>query len=730
MPISFNKDTKLFRLTTKNTLYAFDVVKGSLIHRYYEKKAGAIVKTFADEPGTPVSFAPYHDEDCLCFSLDTQPLEYSYYGSGDFRATSLRIKNRDGNSVTAFEYTSHRVINGTCPIPCFPCARSEKDTKTLDITLHDKVSECELHLYYTVFYNSDVIARHACIKNLGKTDVTVEKWMSLTLDLPDNDYEVISLGGAHEKERIYMERTPAFRGRLAMESRRGASSHQMNPFMALCRKGAGENRGDVYGINLVYSGSFLNEVEGDQMGRLRVQTGLGEESFSYRLTPGETVYAPQAVMTYSPHGLGQMSRNFHRFINTCIVPEKASRQRPVVLNSWEAFYFNINEELMTDFAAAAADCGIDTVIMDDGWFGKRVNDQAGLGDWYANPDRFHNGLSAFVEKVKNTGVKFGIWIEPEMVNPDSDLYRAHPDWCIRCPRREMSYSRSQYVLDMTNPAVIEYLKASFEKVFDGVPIDYFKWDMNRHISEPGSPYLSSEDQGSVEYRYMQGVYSLYRWFEEKYPDAIIENCSGGGGRYDLAMMACSSQIWTSDNTNPRYRTYIQYTSLLAYPASVMSCHVSNPGEDFHELDLKYKVAVQGVLGYEFNVLTLPEEFRHEIRRQIKDYRTFDRVITDGELYRLSSPYESEVSAYCYVLSKDKKEYILAGAIKTDGKHISGRKKPFKKLKISTAAPDAVYKDSLSGAEYTGKELKEGIDIGSFSPDATGFDAKLWYFIKE
>ena len=549
--------------------------------------------------------------------------------------------------------------------------------------------------------------------------------MSLALDLKGNQYDVITLAGAHNRERTVYERTPAFHGNLSIGSRRGTSSHQMNPFMAVCDRKADENRGDVYGFNLVYSGSFQNEVEGDLTDCTRIQIGLGGENFRYRLRDGETVFSPEAVMTYSPNGFGTMSRNFHRFVNNHIVPERAKQIRPIVLNSWEAFYFNIDEAVLVDFSTEAAKCGMDMVIMDDGWFGARVNDKAGLGDWVVNRDRFKDGLAPFIDRVKQTGVNFGIWIEPEMINPDSDLFRAHPEWCIQCPNRPLSYSRSQYVLDMSNPAVIDYLKKTFEETFRGASIDYFKWDMNRHISEPGSLYLDAADQGSLEYRYYQNVYDLFRWFEKTYPDAMIENCSGGGGRYDLAMMAVSSQIWTSDNTNARVRTLVQYSSMLAYPASVMSCHVSDPKGDLHELDLKYKVAANGILGYEFNVLNTPDQIKDEIKRQVAEYRTYRHLIKEGDFYRIFSPYETALSAYYF----QKGDELLVTAILTDGKAIIGKPKRCDKLTLRTADPKATYRDALSGMTVQGELLKKGMPIGKFNPDATGYDAKLWHFIK-
>jgi alpha-galactosidase len=726
MSITYQRASNLFKLTTANTLYAFELSHGMLVHRYYGKKRGASVPTSADVKDRVVSFSPYRDEDDKSFSYDTQPMEYSYFGSGDFRPTALRIKNANGDSVTSFAYVSHKIRRGRVDLTPIPAGRADDKTQTLDITLRDGVSGCELHLYYTVFYDCDVISRYAAVTNHSGGDVVIEKWMSLCLDLPGENFDLISLGGRHCKERTVYQRTPIGRGNLSISSRRGATSHQMNPFMAVLSRDAGEERGEVYGFNLVWSGSFLGECECDQMHTTRIQLGLGSENFNYRLRDGETVYAPEAIMTYSPTGLGTVSRHFHDFINHHIVPAKARERRPVVLNSWEAFYFNINEDIMVDFAAAAADCGMDMVIMDDGWFGARVNDKAGLGDWFVNRNRFPDGLRPFVERVKATGVKFGIWVEPEMVNPDSDLYRAHPDWVISCRGRERSFSRSQMVLDMSNPDVIEYLKASFTETFAGVPIDYFKWDMNRHISEPGSPTLAPEDQGSLEYRYMLGVYSLFDWFVKQYPDAMIENCSGGGGRYDPAMMYFTSQIWTSDNTNARDRVLIQYSSQLAYPASVMSCHVSNPRGNLRELDLKYKVAVGGILGYEFNVLNTPDEIKEEIRRQVSQYRTFDRLIQFGTHYRLSSPYETGISAYYYELDGE----ILLSAILTDGAAVIGKKKPFKKLCIRTADKSAVYRDAISGAVYTGAQLRAGIEIGAFDPDDTGYDAKLWHLKKE
>ncbi len=726
MSISFSRKEQTFRLTTKNTLYLFKIVNGVPVHLYYGKKQCSAIPTAAAE--RCVAFSPYYEENTDRFSFDTQPLEYSYFGSGDFRATALRIRGAHGDSVTQFGYVSHRILQGRVDMSPIPAGRADEHTQTLDIQLADSVTGCQLHLYYTVFADCDVITRYASVTNRSGDDVVVEKFMSACLDLPGKDYEVLTLSGGHIKERTGLERTPVFDGSLSICSRRGASSHQMSPFMALCAKGADENKGDVYALNFVWSGSFLAECEGDQTHSTRVQMGLGSENFAYRLTPGETVFAPEVMLTYSPAGLGTMSRNFHAFINGHIVPEKAKQRRPVVLNSWEAFYFDIDENVMVDFAAAAADCDMDMVIMDDGWFGDRVHDRAGLGDWYHNPTRFKDGLAPFIDRVKATGVKFGIWIEPEMVNPDSNLYRAHPDWVIGCPGRKASFSRSQLVLDLSNPAVRDYLKAIFRRTFGGLPIDYFKWDMNRHISEPGSFHLAAADQPSLEYRYMLGVYEMFDWFTREFPDAMVENCSGGGGRYDPAMMYYTSQIWTSDNTNAADRVYIQYASQLVYPASVMSCHVSDPHGDLAALDTKFKVAAQGILGYEFNVLNTPADVKAAIRTQVARYRGFDRVIQNGTHYRLASPYQTDYSAWYYQLGDE----FVVSVIRTDPARIPGKKKKFARLVIRTADKNAAYRDTLTGKVYTGAQLRDGIAFADsdFTLDSQGYGGLLWHLVRE
>lgn len=719
MAIKFQRSNGIFTLTTKRTAYAFQIAHGKYpVHIYYGKKGGEI------KPWDPyvVSFSPYLEQFGNCWSPDIFPQEVSFFGAGDFRTSALRLSGKDGNSVTSFDYRCYRYIDGIAPIPGLPQARGGEDVKTLCITMEDKVTGCLLNLYYTVFYDCDVITRHMELINKSADDVVIEKCMSMTLDLQNDEYDMISLYGGHYDERNYCRRAIA-PGNQNIFSRRGASSPQFNPFFALCDKKATETKGDVYGFNLVYSGSFLAEVEVDQMGHTRVQTGLGSECFRYTLKGGESFVSPEAVMTYSNKGIGEMSRNFHKFVLNHILPEKAVKNpHPVVLNTWEACYFNIDEEKLVAFAEESAKCGFDMLVMDDGWFGARNHDHAGLGDWTPNLNKFKNGLKSFVDRVKAKGISFGIWIEPEMVNPDSDLYRAHPDWCLRVPGRPTSLSRDQLVLDMSNPAVIDYLKQSFSKTFEGVSIDYFKWDMNRHLSEVGSAALPPKQQSEVFFRYQKGVYELIEWFNQTYPNAMIETCSGGGGRYDLGMMCYGWQIWASDNTHPYDRIWMQRSALLGYPAATMSCHVSNPGENEKSLDFRYKVAVGGMLGYELNILNMTTPIKEIMSRQTKEYHQYESIIRTGTYYNLACPFEKCYDCHYYA-NEDNTQFLFGVSFKRSAKagFVTSS------MKIAQADKNATYRDLLSDKVYSGEELKNGLKF-----EATGeeYDAKLFWFVKE
>ena len=719
MSIRFIKDTQQFVINTKNTTYAFAIHRDRyLCHTYYGKRVRSAA--LPEKRLKMYSFAPYIAEYGEKESPDIFMQECSFYGSGDFRANSLRLCSADGTGVTDFVYSSYRIFKGRRELDGLPAGRADEHTQTLEITMTDSVSGCKLMLYYTVFAENDIISRYMVIENLGEHSVRIDKCMPLTLDLPRSDLDMISLYGRHNHE-VNLQRVPLHHGVQSVGSRRGATSHQYNPFIALCDSKATEEKGEAYGFNFVYSCSFLDEVEVDQTNGTRVLIGLGSECFSYTLGVGESFCSPEAVMTYSANGIGQMSRNFHGFIRNNVMPSVSLEPHPVVLNTWEACYFRINEEILLAFAREAKKTGFDMLVMDDGWFGKRNNDRAGLGDWFENREKFPDGLASFVKKVKEEGIKFGIWVEPEMVNPDSDLYRAHPEWALRVEGREPLRSRHQLVLDMANDEVVEYLMTMFDKTFEGIDIDYFKWDMNRHMSNVGSSVLAPERQGEAHFRYMKGVYKLLSWFGKRFPDAVIETCSGGGGRYDIGMMQYGIQIWTSDNTNPYDRTYIQASAMMGYPAATMSCHVSDPHGDLKSLDYRYKVALGGMLGYELNILKMSEEIKETIARQIAEYKSFDSLARLGDYHSLALPTKYGYSAYYYI-NADRSEILLSVIEKKDCK-----KGSTKLLKIREAIADAIYIDKRSGKQYTGETLRRGISVElSGEPDS----ATLMYLQRE
>ena len=714
-------------IRTKNTMYALGIVANRFpVHLYYGRKARNVDLTYESHGS---AFSPYYPEYGDDYIATTVASEFSTFGMGDFRAAAIRVRDLStGSDVTEFSFRKMKKLKGRVAInaPIYgelPYAEADEDTETLEIILDDKVTGCELHLYYTVFPEEDVIARHMTLINKGQNTVSLEKCMSLCLDIKRHDLDLISTYGGHGRERM-VDRNPVSYGVHRITSRRGASSHMENPCIILCAPKASEERGEAYGFNFVYSGDFLDELEIDQTGKTRVLVGLGDETFAWRLEPGQSFTSPEAVMTYAPNGIGQVSRNFHRFTRKHIFPSEPFERRPVVLNSWEAFYFNIDGKLMEDFSAGAAEVGMDLPVMDDGWFGARRHDRAGLGDWVATPELFPDGLAAFVERVKAKGDKFGIWIEPEMVNPDSDLYRAHPEWALSAPGRTPLHSRNQLVLDMGNPAVVDYLSDILGKTFAGIPFDYFKWDMNRHLSPVYSNILPPERQKEASFRHMCGVYELFRRLRAMYPHAMIENCSGGGGRYDLGMMKYSTQIWTSDQTDPVARTYIQYGSTLGYPTATMSCHVANHDhsiEDPRKLNYGFRVAINGPLGYELNILAASDTAKAAMSAQIKEYRSYEHLILNGDFYRLLSPFECGRYAY-YFVSDDNREILLSFL-----QNFDDPKKTVYHLKVSRALPGVTYRDTISGATYTGEELRRGIEVAS---DETGLYAVMWHLIAE
>lgn len=727
--IVFDKENQCFELYTRNTCYVLGVYGGQhLVHYYYgdkKNKSNRYIHNYR-------SFSPYPEDLGTSYSADVDLCEIPFFGSGDFRVTALKIRNENGDCCTLFRYKEYEIFQGRKNLTnlpyCLPYAEADDETQTLKIIMEDSVSHCTLELYYTIFYDCDVISRYHTVTYHGTEQVKIEKSMSLTLDIPaGKPLDKLTLEGSYGIERYYPQRIPIVLGCQSIFSNRGVSSPHHNPFLAVCDSRATEQKGEVYGFNFNYSGSFLDEIELDQNRMTRIQIGLGQDNFGWLLKPGESFTTPEAVMTYTKKGIGQMSRNFHDFIRGHILPKKSlTEKRPVVLNTWEASYFDIDQEKLLVFAEQAHRVGIDMLVMDDGWFGKRNDDRAGLGDWFENKEKFPDGLASFVQKVKQKGVKFGIWIEPEMVNPDSDLYRSHPEWCCAAKGRTPNLSRNQLVLDMANPEVLDHLKTTFSKTFKNVGIDYIKWDMNRHLSDVASSYLPKERQDETWFRYMTGVYELYEWFLETFPGLMIENCSGGGGRYDLGMMKYSYQIWASDCTVPAGRIGIQAGSAVAYPPCMCSCHVSNAEnltQDPQYLDFAYKTALGGVLGYELHLPNMPDWVKTTIQEQVREYHEhYEHVIKTGDYYKLIDPISpvftpyyannyyrlygkhALISAY-YFLAKDGSQILLS--------FLQAEADPQPQtvtLRIAAADKNAEYVDRLTGKSYSGEQLRKGIQV--------------------
>ena len=633
-----------FRLETKNTTYAFRINNGYTEHLYY----GARV---IDEDFIAVSLKNTIDlgstvkEEGNNFFLERNLLEYSGVGRGDYRHAPIELLMPDGTFVCDFVYESHRIIDEAYDTPSLPTAYGE--AQTLEITLADKkFSNIKLRLNYTVFEDCDVICRNVELVNGEKEPLYIRKLMSFMLDFAEADFEMLTLDGdwgkeAHEHRRFLAS------GLLVNESTVGASSNKHNTAFALLEVGADEQRGKAYGFNLIYSGNHYSAVERSTFDTARVMSGINPHCFLWKLSEGDSFVTPQAVMTYSPNGLNGMMANMHDFVNEHIVRgEHKYADRPVVLNNWEATFFNFNRSKILALARSAKKLGIEMFVLDDGWFGKRNNDKAGLGDWVENRKKLPGGIKSLAKAVNRMGMKFGLWFEPECVNPDSDLYRAHPDWAISIPGRSLTLGRNQLVLDLTRKEVREYIIESVDKVLSGANIEYVKWDYNRHISDMYSAGL--KQQGEFFHRYILGLYEILdTLFIKKHPEILFESCSSGGNRFDLGMLCYSPQIWTSDNTDPIERLDIQGGIYNFYPQSTVSAHVSMAPHQQTLRDTpiatRFHVASFGVLGYELDFGELTPAERKQVKEQIAFYKEHRRAFQYGRLYKVKLKNRDEIS---------------------------------------------------------------------------------------
>lgn len=667
--ITYEAQSKCFLLSGKNYSYCMYINRAGLLqHLYWGKKIGAADAAFlVAAHGLPAS--PNPDDYNKEIATDGMPSECGSFGRGDFRPATVVVRRKDGAAMSRFRYVSHKIVKGALHLQGMPCAR--KADETLILTLKDDFSDIELDLNYSVSEDSDVLVRSAVIRNAGKDAAEIAKAFSFCTELPDTrgTYSALRLAGSWARERTPVV-TPLAEGTLRIESARGYSSHQMNPFLAVLSEDCGEESGECYGFNLLYSGSFAITADVSHNKSIRVQGGINDFLFGWQLRGGETFATPQAALCYSGEGLGGMSRAYHDFFREYIIdPKRVYMRRPIVINNWEATYFDFDNEKLFSIIDEAAKLGMDTFVLDDGWFGKRDGDASGLGDWFVNERKLKGGLKAVIGHCKEKGLKFGLWFEPEMVSEDSDLYRAHPDWAIEKAGAEPCRSRNQLVLDFTRREVVDYIFETVSKILRENEISYVKWDKNRDITENYTASLPADRQGEFWHRYALGFYDLAERLMKAFPNVFFEGCAGGGGRFDGGALYYFPQIWTSDDTDGLERTKIQWGTSVCYPVSAMSCHVSAcPNHQTGRTTpfaTRGAVASLGATGYELDLTKLSEEEKVQVREQIENYKQIDELVLKGDLYRLADPFDGNY--FCEMLvSKDKsKAYVVGERFRAD-----------------------------------------------------------------
>ena len=719
MAIIYNPNKRIFTLHTKHSTYQMQVDSlGYLLHLYYGAKNNSsmeYVLTYADRGFSGNPYAAGADR---TYSLDALPQEFPTLGTGDYRNIALDIKNSRGIESTNLLYKKHEIRKGKYALPGLPAVwADEAEAQTLEIVLADENAGMEVHLLYGVLEEADVITRSAVIRNIGTETVTIEKAAAACLDFVSGNYDVIRFYGKHAFERN-VERTVLGHGTIAFGSRRGTASHQDNPAVILAEQGTTEEAGNCYGMLMVYSGNFFCEAERDQYNQTRLLMGLNDELFSYPLAAGDTFTVPEVILSYSQNGLSALSQQYHNCIRNHVCRSKyVHMSRPVLINSWEAAYFDFTGETIVNLAKEAASLGIDMVVMDDGWFGKRDDDNSSLGDWYVNEKKLGGSLSELIRRVHEQGVKFGIWIEPEMVNEDSDLYRAHPDWAIQIPGRKPIRSRNQLLLDFSRKEVRDQVFEQICAVLDQGEIDYVKWDMNRSMADVYA--------GNLTYDYVLGVYDFMERLTSRYPDMLLEGCSGGGGRFDAGMLYYSPQIWCSDNTDAINRTRIQYGTSFFYPVSAVGAHVSAvPNHQtgrvtsFHTRGV---TAMAGTFGYELNPALLSDEEKQQVREQIASYKKYERLINEGTYWRLSDPIHDEIAAWMSVSKEQDRALVSVVRLMAEANQAAVY------VRLRGLKPKAVYLEEYSGKQYSGAALMHtGIVLPFFTHE---YEAYQFSFVE-
>ena len=702
MSIIYDSATRCFNLSNERVSYVIRMAADLYpLHMYWGKRVRRIHDKMVSrrmQDGYPQS-----DEK---FSLhetphDHLPQECPTFGVSDMREGMIHVIHENGTHALDLRYESHTIEAGKPALAGLPSARGDK-AETLHMMLRDANSGVGVELLYTIYEDIDVIARSARIINDGKTAITVDRAYSACVDFEESDYELVTLSGAWARERqLYVRKIAP--GEQGTSGARGASSVQTSPFMALRSATATEDAGDVYGFALCYSSSFKATVEVDQNWCARAMIGINPFNFNWHLEPGESFQTPEAYLCYSAKGMNGMSQQFHNLVHRRITTGKfAHSKRPILINNWEATYFNFNEDKLVALAKRAKEADIDLFVLDDGWFGHRDADNSSLGDWFDDTRKLPDGLASLSDKIHALGMKFGLWVEPEMVSPDSELYRAHPDWCIHAGDFMRVESRHQLVLDISRQDVRDYVVESICAALERGKVDYVKWDMNRNINCWGSELLAADRQQELGHRYILGLYDMMGRIVSRFPNVLFESCAGGGGRFDLGLLTMMPQTWTTDDTDAHMRCRIQYTTSFVFPPSTMGAHVSAvPNHQTGRsapLATRAAVAMGGTYGYELDLLQLPDEEIAEIRKLNAKVRDVQELLFYGTFYRLLSPFAGNRTAWMSV-SEDKREAMVTHV------HTLGQPNPKDVLlRLRGLDPDLDYVDVKTGEVYGGDEL--------------------------
>ena len=741
MNIIYRSENQQFHLFNQEISYIFKISEDcKLLHLYYgENLPDNDYSHLIEMHHRPMT--TYRNENDLLYSLEHLKQEFPEYGTTDFRHPAISLLQKNGSRLSDFVYQGYEVEEGKPKLEGLPATYVDNndESKTLKVYILDSVTNVQVELLYTIYRDYPVITRSARVMNKGKDIQIIENISSLSLDLPDANYEWQQLSGAWGRERTIKSRTLQ-QGIQSIESTRGISSHQHNPFVTLKRKNTDENQGEAIGAALVYSGNFLIQAEVDTWDVTRLQVGINPFGFNWKLNPGEIFTAPEAILVYSSKGLNAMSQTFHQLFRKRLARGKwREKDRPVLINNWEATYFDFDEEKLVNIAKKAFDVGIELFVLDDGWFGERENDCAGLGDWHVNPKRLPRGIGSLSEKIRSFGMKFGLWFEPEMVNKDSELYRTHPNWIISTPNRKPNHGRNQYVLNFGLDEVVENIFDQMCKIIDESNLDYIKWDMNRPLTDVFDSHLLADQQGEVFHRYVLGVYRLYEKLITKYPNILFESCSSGGGRFDPGMLHYAPQAWASDDSDAIERLKIQYGTSMLYPLSSIGAHVSivpnHQTNRITPIKTRGNVAFFGAFGYELDLNELSEGDLRIVKEQIAFYKKYRTIIHNGTFYRLLSPFDDDNQTAWMVVSHDKKTAIVAHY-----KTLNEVNAPYRRLKLKGLDNDGLYNVGQNSLRSGMELMRAGLVCSDASsgqindqnrrPETFDFDSKIWVITQE